>query len=223
MSPIAISRCLLSRRFLPAGALCILVSIAVAGAAAAQTAKSDPDALLIEKLRRGGYNLYLRHAATDWSQSDKINAYGDWVSCDPGKVRQLSEQGRGDARTLGAAFRALGIRLGRVFASPYCRAMETARLISGRDVEPTIDLMNLRSEAFVGGREAVVARARKLLSRPPAPGLNDLFAAHGNLGRAATGQSLGEGEVLVIAPRGNGQFDTVGRLTPARLKTLAGP
>ncbi|MGI9384096.1 MAG: histidine phosphatase family protein [Methyloligellaceae bacterium] len=207
----------------PVLAICFLLLVSVAGEAAAQTAQPAPDPLLIEKLKRGGYNLYVRHAATDWSQSDKISAYGDWVSCDPGKIRQLSEEGRRVARTMGAAFRALGIRLGQVFASPYCRTMETAQLMSGQDVEPTIDLMNLRSEAYVGGRDAVVARARRRLSRRPADGVNDLFAAHGNLGRAATGQSLSEGEILVVKPMGNGRFDIVGTLTPMRLKTLTGP
>ena len=220
MSAIAFMRCLSSRRLLTTGTLCILVLITLIGEATAQTAQPASAAMLIEKLRRGGYNLYVRHAATDWSQSDKISAYGDWVSCDPSKIRQLSHEGRRDARAIGAAFRSLGIRLGRVFASPYCRTMETAQLISGQDVEPTIDLMNLRSEAFVGGRDAIVALARKRLSQLPAAGFNDLFAAHGNLGRAATGQSLSEGDVLIVAPRGNGQFDIVGTLTPANLRAL---
>ena len=210
-----------SRRLLPAWAICILLLIIISETAA-QVAQPASDALLIEKLRRGGYNLYVRHAVTDWSQSDKISSYGDWVSCDPGKVRQLSEEGRRDARALGAAFRSLDIRLGRVLASPYCRTMETAQLISGQDVEPTIDLMNLRAEAFVGGRESIIARARKRLSQSPKAGVNDLYAAHGNLGRATTGQSLGEGEVLVIAPHGGGQFDIVGTLTLATLKSFAG-
>jgi hypothetical protein len=210
-----------SRRLLTTGTLCILLLITLIGAAMAQKAQPASDAMMIEKLRRGGYNLYVRHAATNWSQSDKISAYGDWLSCDSNKVRQLSNEGRRDARVIGAAFRSLSIRLGRVFASPYCRTMETAQLISRQDVEPTIDLMNLRSEAFVGGRNAIVDRARKRLSQSPAAGVNDLFAAHGNLGRVATGQNLGEGDVLIIAPHGNGQFDIVGTLTPANLRSLA--
>lgn len=200
----------------PVVALFLFVTLAGASATRAEDA-----ARLVELLRGGGYNLYMRHAATDWSQGDSIAAHGDWVSCDPGKVRQLSDAGRRDARALGRALRALSIPLGRVFASPYCRTMETARLVSGRDPEPTVDVMNLRSADFVGGRDAVVARARKRLSGAPSPGVNDLYAAHGNLGRAAIGESLGEGELVVIAPRGGGSFDIVGTLTAASLEALS--
>lgn len=222
MKPVATSKCVFSRRLLSIGAFCLIVLLTGVGTVSAQTGQPDSDATLIEKLRSGGYNLYVRHAATDWSQSDKINAHGDWVSCDPGEVRQLSEKGREDARELGAALRSLGIPLGQVFASPYCRTMDTARLISRQDVEATTDMMNLRSAAFVGGKEAVVARARERLSQLPAEGVNTLFAAHGNLGRAATGQNLAEGEVLIVAPRGNGAFDIEGTLTLADLKAWVG-
>ncbi len=220
MASIISLRSRLFQRLLRVGVLCSLFLITISGAVVAQKSESDRDTLLIEKLKSGGYNLYVRHAATDWSQSDNISAYGDWISCDPRKVRQLSEEGRRDARALGEAFRSLGIRLGQVFASPYCRTMETAQLISGREVVSTVDLMNLRSEAFVGGRDAIVMRARKRLAARPATDVNDMFVAHGNLGRAATGQALGEGEVLVIAPLGNGQFDIIGTLTSTRLKPL---
>lgn len=213
---------LFSRRVFMAAGLCLALLVMAAGAAPAQTDERDPDADLIEKLRDGGYNLYIRHAATDWSQNDRIDEAGDWTSCDPGEVRQLSGEGRRDARALGAALRALEVRLGRVFASPYCRTMETARLISGKDVTASEDLMNLRSAAYVGGREAVVARARARLSQAPADGVNDLFSAHGNLARAAIDRSPGEGEILVLAPRGDGGFDVVGALTPSALKAMAG-
>jgi hypothetical protein len=97
--------------------------------------------------------------------------------------------------------------------------METARLISEKNAVSTIDLMNLRSAAYAGGREAIVKRARDRLSKSPQNGVNDLFVAHGNLGQAATGKYLDEGEVLVITPRGNGQFNLLGTLTAEKLRT----
>ena len=208
-----------TRLFMSAAVGCCLFLSLMCGVLAAQVQSTASNAL-IEKLRKGGYNLYIRHAATDWSQSDKIRQYGDWESCDPAKVRQLSQQGRHDARELGIAFRSLRIRLGRVFASPYCRTMDTARLISERDPIPTTDLMNLRAQEFVGGRDVIVARARRRLSQSPMPGVNDLFVAHGNLGRAAVGVSLGEGQVAVVAPRGDGRFDVLGTLDAATLSNM---
>lgn len=222
MSQVSIASFVMSRSALARVAVCLLWVLAAHVPAVAQTPQPVSGARLIEQLKVGGYNLYIRHAATVWSQSDKIRAYGDWVSCDPNKVRQLSEAGRRDARAIGVALRALGVRLGQVFASPYCRTMQTAQLVSQRKVTPTVDLMNLRSEDFVGGRAAVVARARMRLSGLPAAGVNDLFAAHGNLGRAAIGQMLGEGEVLVLKPGGGGKFHSVGTLALSDLKTLVG-
>jgi hypothetical protein len=39
---------------------------------------------LVEALQDGGYNIYFRHAPTDWGQHDRVEAAGDWTSCDPG-------------------------------------------------------------------------------------------------------------------------------------------
>ena len=87
-------------------------------------------AQLIEALRGGGHTLYIRHAATDWSQSDTVVKFGDWKSCDPGKMRQLSDAGRIAAERIGIAMRALEIPIGKVLSSEYCRAIETAERLA---------------------------------------------------------------------------------------------
>lgn len=187
--------------------------------AAGENGMSGTD--LVAALRQGGYNIYFRHAQTDWSQSDRIETAGDWKSCDPGRVRQLSEAGRETARDVGDAIRALNIPVGRVLASPYCRAVDTARLMDLGPVETTTEVMNLRAAEFVGGRDAVVKKARALLATPPPPGTNTVIAAHGNVARAATPVYPGEAEGLVFRPQGGG-FTFVGRLTPRQWRELAG-
>ena len=64
----------------------------VAAAASAQDRLAGQ--ALVDALRGGGYNIYFRHAATDWSQTDRVAAAGDWESCDPARMRQLSAEGR---------------------------------------------------------------------------------------------------------------------------------
>jgi len=86
--------------------------------AAAATPVILTDVALIEALRAGGYNLYFRHVATNWSQSDDIREAGDWLNCDPSRMRQLSDAGRADAVAIGNAMRALRIPVGEVQASP---------------------------------------------------------------------------------------------------------
>ena len=46
--------------------------------------------------------------------------------------RNLTDKGRGEARAIGEHVKRLGIPIGTVLASPFCRTMETARLAFGK-------------------------------------------------------------------------------------------
>lgn len=181
------------------------------------------DEVLVDRLRGGGFNLYFRHVATDWSQSDDLQSAGDWRSCDPARMRQLSNSGRAEAQAIGKAMRELKIPVGEVLASPYCRTVETARLMGLGEVKFTTDVMNLRAEHYFGGRDAIVATARRLLATPPAAGANRVIVAHGNVAREATPVYPGEGEGIVFVPDGNGGFQVLDRVSPERwTRLLAG-
>jgi broad specificity phosphatase PhoE len=178
------------------------------------------DQELIANLRSGGYTIYFRHAQTDWTQNDLIDREGDWTSCDSTRVRQLSEEGRQTAMAVGQAIRDLQVPIGRVLSSPYCRAVETARLMRIGPVAMTNDVMNLRVAEYFGGREAIVERARALLSTPPEEGTNTIIVAHGNVAREATPVYPDEAEGIVFRPLGNGNFSLVSRLTPSQWAAL---
>ena len=190
----------------------------------ATSAEAFGDEALIAALRGGGYTIYFRHAATDWGRSDRTEAEGDWTSCDPNKMRQLSGSGRATARRVGEAIRALKIPVGKVLSSEYCRAAETARLMGLGPVETTRAIMNMRAAEHVGGPEAVIRRARRVLSEPPQPGTNVIMVGHGNLMNAATGADADEGGSGIYAPSGKG-FELVALLSAedwTRLKTRFG-
>lgn len=178
------------------------------------------DKNLVSKLHAGGYTLYFRHAQTDWSQGDIVEKRGDWTSCDTTRVRQLSEEGRQTAMAVGQAMRKLGIPIGRVFSSPYCRAVETARLMEIGPIEITTDVMNLRVAEYFDSREAIVVRARLLISTLPEPGTNTVIVAHGNVAKEATPVYPSEAEAIVFHPHGNGSFSLVGRITPSQWDDL---
>ena len=201
--------------------LLILLSLLPVAAVSAEfrDALSGPD--LVQALRRGGFNIYFRHVATDWSQSDRVNRKGDWTSCDPEKMRQLSPQGRATAEEIGGAIRRLDIPVSRVFSSQYCRTRQTAKLLGLGPVSPTPDIMNLRAADFVGGRDAVVKRARRILSLPPKAGTNTVFVAHGNLMRAVLSAYTGEAGAVVFAPQGSESFRIVAVLDPDDWQRLA--
>jgi len=182
------------------------------------------DLALVEALRAGGYNLYFRHVATDWSQSDELRQEGDWLTCDPTQMRQLSEAGRADAAAIGNAMRELQIPVDEVQASPYCRTVETARLMNIGEVTASTAVMNLRAAEYFGGRAAIVVSARALLATPPGSGTNRVIVAHGNVAQASTPVYPAEGEGVVFQPDGKGGFFLVGRIGPAdwpRLLKLA--
>ncbi|MEW8249118.1 MAG: histidine phosphatase family protein [Candidatus Thiodiazotropha sp.] len=185
-----------------------------------QTVVAADDAELLTRLRGGGYTLYFRHVATDWSKSDRVGKAGDWTSCDARKMRQLSDSGRADARDIGKAIRGLGIPVGEVLASPYCRTMETAELFDVGPVIQNSDVMNLRSAGYFGGRDEIVASARRLLATPPAAGANRVVVAHGNVAREATPVYPEEGEGVVFLADGKGGFDVIARIPPRRWRRM---
>jgi phosphohistidine phosphatase SixA len=195
--------------------------VAVVLAAAAQPGHAGER--LIEALRSGGFNIYFRHAQTNWGQGDNVEGAGDWTSCDPSDMRQLSSEGRATARRLGNAIRQLHIPVVEVLSSPYCRAAETARLMEFGPVQTTRAIMNTRAQDYVGGRDAVVRRAREILSTPPPRDGNRVVIGHGNLMLATIGVRPSEAGSLVFMPRPGSDegFELVGRLSVEDWQKLA--
>jgi broad specificity phosphatase PhoE len=213
---LALSKILSLRSFL------LLTCLLIAGPALADSQFNDVE--LVQALRAGGYNIYFRHVATDWSQSDDVREADDWRSCDPLRMRQLSAAGRDAARAIGTAMRRLAIPVDEVLASPYCRTVETAKLMELGKVSETVQVMNLRAADYVGGRTSVVASAQALMASSPGEAFNRVIVAHGNVAREATPAYPGEGEALVFEPDGAGGFVLRGRIAVddwARLVKLA--
>jgi virginiamycin B lyase len=186
----------------------------------AATAPARPPAAasaLVGRLQRGGYVLAFRHAATDPSATDTT---GDPRDCS--RQRNLNARGRRQSREIGRAFRELGIPVGLVLASPFCRTRDTARLAFGRvrasDALLSGDFFPERSSA--GGRQA--GRLRRLLGERPRTGTNTVLVSHAFAIDDATGVSLAEGEVAVVRPgRGPRGFTIVGRVEAGDWPRLA--
>ncbi len=209
------SRALISRTLYYGVALQLSLLALMFHPATAATPTVLNDLALVEALRAGGHNIYFRHVATDWSQSDDLRQADDWLSCDPQQMRQLSDAGRADAVGIGEAIRKLEIPVSQIMASPYCRTVETARLMELGEVTATTEVMNLRAAEYLGGRGAIVATARTLLAASPEPGTNRVIVAHGNVAQASTPVYPAEGEGVVFRPDDKGGFYLVGRISPA--------
>ncbi|MBE0531143.1 MAG: histidine phosphatase family protein [Rhodospirillales bacterium] len=192
--------------------------LALPSAAAAEPLAGN---VLVQALRQGGFVIYFRHAATDWSQQDRVNAAGEWTSCEPDRMRQLSEEGRKTAERIGTSMRRLSIPVSRVLSSEYCRTRETALRLGLGLVETTPDIMNMKVADFVGGRDAVIQRARKRLSEPTPPGANVVIVGHGNVVLAATGAYPAEAGAAVFRPRAGEAPELIAEVAPAEWTDVA--
>jgi broad specificity phosphatase PhoE len=70
-----------------------------------------------------------RHGATHADQADTDPLNLDNVA----KQRQLNDKGRADAKEVGEVIRAAGVPIGKSLSSRFYRAVETARLLGGKD------------------------------------------------------------------------------------------
>jgi phosphohistidine phosphatase SixA len=181
-----------------------LVAFAAAAADPAPRVRSVDGKSLLSALRQGGYVLYFRHTATDFSQNDEqMTGYEDCA-----RQRNLTDAGRADARAIGAAIRSLGIPIGTVLTSPFCRTRETAQLIFGR---ATISTAVRGGPASADGGRYDELKA--LLARRVTGNVNLAIASHGNPFAAIAGTPyLAEGEAAVIEPLGGGGFRVVARI-----------
>ena len=165
-------------------------------AAPAITSNSPHPVSLVNLLRQGGYTIYIRHTKTDFSQRDTTSDYDDCTH-----QRNLTDEGRTQAKDLGAAFKALGIPVGRVVASPYCRTRETAELAFGK---------------YERAAHYDVAKSltQELLSTPPPNGANTntIIVAHGFILRDVAHMVLEEGDAYIFKPRSKDDQNAIARV-----------
>ncbi len=197
----------------PACLVAVVAAAALTGGGSGAATSADP--ALASALQRGGLVLVIRHAATDFSKPDQDPV----VLSDCGTQRNLNAQGRADARAIGRAVRRLRLRIGSVFASPFCRTKETARLAFSRFRISQALLNTIASEHDARWRSQIRA-ARRLLGTKPADGMLTVLVTHGSVVGDTTGQTLEEGETLVFRPLGASRFRLVGRILPREWGTL---
>jgi len=182
---------------------------------------ADPtlsDGALVAALQRGGYVILFRHAMTDQSQQD--TDLQNITNC--ATQRDLTGEGRTQARTIGGAFATLAIPVGQVVSSDLCRALDTARLATGKAPEPTERIRDNTpgkvAETTMAERNAAL---RQILTAPQPAGTNRVVVSHMPNILSVTGVQLNEGDALVLAPDGSGDVRIVARLAVADWDTLA--
>ncbi|MBI2997459.1 MAG: histidine phosphatase family protein [Deltaproteobacteria bacterium] len=202
-----------------------LASPGLSSSAAAEEAQVP-----VESLKRGGYLILFSHGETDRSllpreQRKPEPSPMDLANCDI--QAKLNEKGREDARVIGAAFKTLGIPVGVVLASGYCRTMETARIAFGRADASEVLLDPPYKPApgapvppsFPQRMEAL----RRLLATSPPAGTNAILVTHSSILLNLLGSEAKAGEALIYKPNGQGGFSLVARVLPKGWSVQSAP
>ena len=168
---------------------------------------------LISELQKGGYVLFMRHPGTNPDQADT-----DPLNLDNTKAqRQLSEEGRRQAKAVGQAFRDLKIPVDKVIASKFQRAYDAAKLLDVAEVVTSIDVTEGGLVVSPRENQRRAQALRQLLSTPPPAGNNRVIVSHKPNLQDAAGKDfgdLGEGEVVIFKPLANNQFKSIARVPP---------
>jgi phosphohistidine phosphatase SixA len=170
----------------------------------AEVACADEAANAWKALRAGGHVALMRHA-------DAPGGFGDppgFRVDDCATQRNLSEKGRADAEKIGSRLRQEGIAFEKILSSPWCRCIDTAKLLNLGTVETEATFGNvvvLRDQ-----RDALTAGARALIAKWNGPS-NLLVVTHGANIAALTAISPASGEIVVVRG-GSGSVVSVGRL-----------
>jgi phosphohistidine phosphatase SixA len=176
----------------------------------------EADRQAIEGLQRGGFFVYFRHGVT--SRTEQDTDPNNLANC--ATQRNLTDEGRAQARSIGEAFRTLNIPVDRVISSPYCRALEFSRLGFDRaDPEPSLVLPDpLPADERQRNTDAFL----KILASPPPARANVVVVSHSPNVRDALDVDLPvEGGAVILRPNPGGKPTPVLRLLPGEWSTLA--
>ncbi|MDN3919256.1 histidine phosphatase family protein [Roseateles violae] len=182
----------------------------VAGLAApwlSAAAQPAPDAQAL--LQAGGVVLALRHALAPGTQDPPNFRLGD---C--GTQRNLNEEGRAQARRLGAWLAERGLHPARVRSSPWCRCLETARLAFG-EAEPWPALGSPRAGSDSANAAALIQLRGALSEAAAHPGRFEAWVTHMFVLSALLNVGTAAGEGLVLGLGADGAPRLLGRLLVA--------
>ena len=177
----------------------------------------------LESVRKGGYVIVIRHGLTTSDKTDpmanpaKADSKADSMSSMAKKgtgERQLSEEGRAQAKAIGEAMHKLSIPVGVVMTSPLQRAVDTGTLLGYGSTTTNPDLGE-SGPALSPEENARRADAmRKLAGQRPAD-KNLVLVSHKPNILEAFGKdwsNVTEGEASVFEPEGKGGYKLIARV-----------
>ena len=192
-----------SRQRLSAGvSLLFFLGLALAGTAAPQSIRNSPWTELLQ----GRAVAIIRHAIAP-GVGDPTGFHVE----DCTTQRNLSDEGRAQARRIGSYFRQKGIRKASVYSSQWCRCLETAKLI---DLGKVSVFPALNSFFRDGATEqAQTLEVKRMIRALPAGSPTILITHQVNI-TALTGVYPSSGEIIIFRLEEGGQGSVLGRFKP---------
>lgn len=162
-----------------------------------------------ERFSAGGHVLLMRHAEAP-GVGDPPGLRLD----DCSTQRNLSAAGREQARAAGRWLRAQGLQRAQVWSSPWCRCLDTARLLDygAVAVEPSLSSFFGDYERGPRQREALQAFIARLQDAPPGPA--PVLVTHQVVISAYAGGSVSSAEMVLVRVDRQGRPQDVRRYAP---------
>jgi hypothetical protein len=162
------------------------------------------EAALWQAVRSGGTVVLPRHAIAPGTGDPAAFDLGDCST-----QRNLSDEGRAQAKRIRALLRANGVDSAQVYSSQWCRCLETARLLGlgpvkelpalnsffGRDEQREVKIRTMR--AWIA-RQTLDAPVILVTHQVNVTGITDVYPA--------------SGEMVVVHRTGDGRLTTLGTI-----------
>jgi len=177
-----------------------LVSLMLLGAAQSASAQDALDAA-----RAADSHILMRHAIAPGTGDPAAFRLGDCST-----QRNLSDEGRAQARRIGDRLREAGVAIDLVLASQWCRSTETAEFLGFGPVMAAPELNSFFADRGKGAAQTDALKAR--LAELDAAGRKAAVVSHQVNITALTGIYPASGEIVVIALGEDGEVTVEGRI-----------
>ncbi len=151
-----------------------------------------------------GYVLWMRHALAPGVGDPENFQLGDCST-----QRNLSDEGRQDAREIGEWLKRRDIPILRVESSRWCRARETAELLGIGKVRANKNLDSLFEDADPIGNPQTANIRKRIVDHRQSRGLLVMVGHFVNVS-ALTGVGLESGEGVLVRANSRGEIKVVG-------------
>jgi len=166
--------------------------------------EKDTETALWEALRSGGHVALMRHALAPGTGDPP-----EFSVMDCSTQRNLSEEGRRQAKNIGDRFRANGISSASVYSSQWCRCIDTAELL-GLGIVKELPILNSFYLDFER-RQPQTQQLRKWITKQNLAKPLVLVTHQVNI-NALTDVYTSSGEMIIVRRNDDGGITVVGNI-----------